>query len=135
MIRSNLRELGLDVDIREFPYLELFDRASRPGEPYDILTAWWLADYADPASYLNDFLGTWYRPDPQLSAKLERAARLTGAARERAYAALSDEIALDAAPFVPTRPAVLRDFFSDRVGCQVFQPVFRTDLAALCLRR
>ena len=76
VIRSNLRELGLDVDIRAFPYVELFERASRPGEPYDILTAWSLADYADPAEYLSDFLGTWYRPGPQLSAKLERAARL-----------------------------------------------------------
>ena len=135
VIRSNLRELGLDVDIREFPYLELFERASRPGEPYDILTAWWLPDYADPANYLNDFLGAWYRPGAQLTAKLERALRLTGAARERAYAALSDEIALDVAPFVPYAAAILRDFFSERVGCQVFQPVFRTDLAALCLRR
>ena len=85
VIGSNLRHLGLDVDIREFPYVELFDRASRPGEPYDILTAWELADYADPADYLNDFLETWYRPDPQLSAKLERAApqRLRARARIR----------------------------------------------------
>ena len=135
MIGSNLRQLGLDVDIRAFPYVELFDRASRPGEPYDILTAWELADYADPADYLNDFLETWYRPGAQLTAKLDRAARLSGAARERAYAALSDDIALNVAPFVPYAAGVLRDFFSERVGCQVFQPVFRTDLAALCLRR
>jgi hypothetical protein len=26
------------------------------------------------------------------------------------------------------------DFFSSRVGCQVFQPVYFMDLAALCLR-
>jgi hypothetical protein len=28
-----------------------------------------------------------------------------------------------------------RDFFSARIGCQVFQPVYFIDLAALCLRR
>jgi hypothetical protein len=27
-----------------------------------------------------------------------------------------------------------RDFFSARIGCQVYQPVYGMDLAALCLR-
>jgi hypothetical protein len=35
----------------------------------------------------------------------------------------------------PYAAGTLRDIFSDRVGCQIFQPVLRMDLAALCLRR
>jgi hypothetical protein len=27
-----------------------------------------------------------------------------------------------------------RDFFSARVGCQIYQPVYGIDLAALCIR-
>ena len=100
VIRSNLRELGLDVDIREFPYVELFDRASRPGEPYDILTAWWLADYADPAHYLNDFLGTWYRPRP---AALGEARARRAPHRRRARACIRCPLGRDRARRRPVR--------------------------------
>jgi hypothetical protein len=31
--------------------------------------------------------------------------------------------------------ATSRDFFSARMGCQTFQPVYGIDLAALCTRR
>ncbi|MFY9577810.1 MAG: hypothetical protein WAQ33_00655 [Gaiellaceae bacterium] len=27
-----------------------------------------------------------------------------------------------------------RDFFSARIGCQIYQPVYGIDIAALCLR-
>jgi hypothetical protein len=29
----------------------------------------------------------------------------------------------------------LRNFFSARIGCQLYQPVYGTDLGALCVRR
>ena len=144
IIRSNLRALGLDVDIREFPVDELFERAGTKGEPFDIITAHWGADWADPSTFLNVLLDQQIKPrgnlnvsyftDAGLVRKLERVARLSGEARYRAYEALSVEVARDAAPWVAYATGTSRDFFSDRIGCQVFHPVYGMDLGALCIR-
>jgi YVTN family beta-propeller protein len=143
-IRSNLAAIGLDVQVREFPVVELFERAGTKGEPFDIITAHWGADYADPSDFLNVLLGQQIHPsgnlnlayytDPDVARKLDRVARLTGEARYRGYAALSVELARDAAPWVAYASGTSRDFFSSRMGCQVFHPVYGIDLAALCTR-
>jgi len=144
IIRSNLGALGLHVDVREFPKNELFERAGRKGEPFDILAAHWAADWADPADFLNVLLDQRIRPrgnlngsyytDPALARKLDRVARLSGEARYSAYRALSVELARDAAPWVAYASGTSRDFFSARMGCQIFQPVYGMDLGALCTR-
>jgi YVTN family beta-propeller protein len=144
VIRSNLGRLGLNVDIREFPKDELFERAGTKGEPFDILDSHWFADYADPSDFLNVLLdqriaprgnlNVSYYTDAALGRKLERLARLSGDARYRAYAALSVELARDAAPWVAYAAGTARDLFSARIGCQIFQPVYGMDLAALCTR-
>jgi YVTN family beta-propeller protein len=142
VIRSNLGALGLRVDIREFPKDELFEKAGTKGEPFDILDSHWFADYADPSDFLNVLLDQRIRPrrnlngsyytEARLARKLERVARLSGEARYRAYAALSVELARDAAPWVVYAAGTSRDFFSARMGCEIFQPVYGMDLAALC---
>ena len=144
-IKSNLRAVGLDVDVREFPFFEPFKRAGTRGAPYDILAGNWLADYADPADFLNVLLDQQIRPkdnlnhsyytDSRLADKLAAAQRLSGRARYDAYGALSVELARDVAPWVAYAAGTFRDFFSARVGCQSFQPVYGIDLGALCVRR
>jgi ABC-type transport system substrate-binding protein len=117
----------------------MIERASRPGEPFDILLAWWYVDYADPYDLLNVLLD----PKGNLShfrsegwdIKLEQVAQLSGPARYRAYGELALELARDAAPWVPYATGTSRDFFSARVGCQTFNPVYGMDLAALCLQQ
>ena len=44
------------------------------------------------------------------------------------------EASRDYAPWVPFGTALSHDFFSARMGCQVFNPIYGIDLAALCLR-
>jgi ABC-type transport system substrate-binding protein len=144
IIRSNLGALGLHVDVREFPKDEMFERAGRTGEPFDILAADWAADWADPADFLNVLLEQRIRPrgnpnlsyftDAALAGKLDRVARLSGEARYSAYKDLSVELARDSAPWVAYASGTSRDFFSARMGCQVFQPIYGMDLAALCTR-
>ena len=125
--------LGLDVDIREFPFEEVFERVGRKGEPYDIVIYHWGADYVDPYNFLNFLLAGKVRPE--YARKLERVARLSGDARYRAYESLSVELARDEAPWVAYATGDARDLFSARIGCQTFQPVYGIDLGALCLRR
>jgi ABC-type oligopeptide transport system substrate-binding subunit len=144
IIKSNLSELGLDVDVRQFPRDELLERGGRKGEPFDIITAHWGFDYVDPSDFLNVLLDQRIKPkrnlnfsyftDTRLARKLERVASVSGDARYRAYAALSAELARNAAPWVAYAAGTSRDLFSARIGCQVFQPVYGVDLAALCTR-
>jgi YVTN family beta-propeller protein len=144
IIRSSLGRLGLGVDIREFPKDELFERASRKGAPFDILDSHWFPDYADPSDYLNVLLdqritargnlnGSYYT-DAGLAREFARINTLSSKARYRAYSALSVKLARDAAPWVAYAVGTSRDFFSARMGCQIFQPVYGMDVAALCSR-
>jgi hypothetical protein len=72
--------------------------------------------------------------DPAFSRKLERVAKLSGAKRYRAANRLAFELERDKAPAAAFATNASRDFFSARIGCQVYRPVFGMDLAALCLR-
>jgi hypothetical protein len=62
-------------------------------------------------------------------------AKLSGAKRYRAASRLALELQRDFAPAAAISWNAGRDFFSARIGCQVYQPYFGMDLAALCLRR
>jgi YVTN family beta-propeller protein len=146
VISSNLKPLGLDVDVEQFESLDLIERAVKRGARYDIIAAHWIADYADPSDFLNVLLDQDIKPtgntnfsyytDLGLARKLDVVARLSGPGRYRAYEALATEVARDAAPWVAYAVGTSREFFSARVGCQIFQPVyFSIDLATLCIRR
>jgi ABC-type transport system substrate-binding protein len=121
-----------------------FGKASTKGEPYDIIIAQWGADWADPSTFLNVLLDQRIMPrgntnlayfvDPRFARKLERVARLSGPARYRTYEALSIELARDAAPWVVFATGTPRDFFSTRIGCQVYHPFYGMDLGRLCIR-
>ena len=76
-----------------------------------------------------------YFDDPAFNRELEAAAKLSGVKRYRAYRRLALELERDLVPAAPFATNASRDFFSARMGCQLYQPVFGIDLAALCLRR
>ncbi len=66
--------------------------------------------------------------DDVLSTQLKAAAKLSGARRYRAYSQLALELERDGAPAAATNAS--RDFFSSRIGCQVYQPLYGMDIAA-----
>jgi YVTN family beta-propeller protein len=144
IVRRNLRPLGIAVELKEMPYGAYFTRITRRGEPFDLAFVVFFWGNADPASVLSAFdgrtigptnnLNLSYLDDPSFNRKLSAAARLAGTKRYRAYNRLALELARDLAPGVAFATSASRDFFSARIGCQVYQPVFGIDLAALCLR-
>jgi hypothetical protein len=71
--------------------------------------------------------------DPTYRTRLAAAARLAGPERYLTYARLDAELARDAAPLVAFGNQSTVDFFSARIGCQIYGQ-FGMDLAALCLR-
>ena len=158
MIRRNLARIGIDVTTRQF--VDPVARARRTRARADMLftkmTASWPSSYPDPVTFLANVLETpgsadrirravagycncgtprdWY-DNPELEARLERIGRLGRVRREAAAGALDLELAREA-PGAVLATETTSSFFSERVGCQSFQPLyFGVDIAALCLRK
>jgi YVTN family beta-propeller protein len=140
ILKSNLRAIGIDLEVRQFIIPEMFKRLGDPSEPFDIGYTNWFVDYADPFAYINEqFAREGFRPglfdDPEFERRMADAAALTGEARLRAYAKLDRDLAVDAAPAAPFATGITTYFLSARMGCQVLHPIYGLDLAALCIRR
>jgi ABC-type oligopeptide transport system substrate-binding subunit len=145
IVQANLEEIGIDVQIKQFDRSIQFQKEGVRGEPFDIADEGWIADYPDPYDFLNILLdGTniqetnnvnfAYFNAPQWNTKLQEAAVMTGDERFERYGRLDVELARDAAPWAAWSIANNRDFFSERVGCQVYQPTYGMSLASLCMR-
>ncbi|MDX6454920.1 MAG: Bacterial extracellular solute-binding protein family 5 Middle, partial [Gaiellaceae bacterium] len=144
IIRRDLKPLGIDVQVRDFPIGDFFARLSRRGEPFDLAVSGYSFP-PDPVQILESFDGSTIGPtnninlsyfnDPVFNRKLKAVAKMSGATRYRAAGRLALELERDDAPAAAIAWNTSRDFFSARIGCQVYQPVFGVDLAALCLRK
>jgi ABC-type transport system substrate-binding protein len=142
IIRRDLKRLGIDVQVRQFPTDTFFARIGRRGEPFDLAVSGY-GFGTDPTSSLTAFgnsklrgggIGFSYFDSPAFDRQLEAAAKLSGPQRYRVYSHLALELERDYAPAAPFATNASRDFFSARIGCQIYQPVWGIDLAALCLR-
>ena len=137
IVKTDLAAIGIDVQVKTFPIDALFTRVGRKGEPFDLAWNEWVADYPDPDNFLNLLLQGGPLPtfdDPTSKRKLADAARLSGPARYLAYGKLDADLARNAAPLVVYGNMLSYDFFSARMGCQIYQPVYGMDIATLCIR-
>jgi YVTN family beta-propeller protein len=140
IVKSNLEAIGMDVDIRTFTSFDVFQP---PNEPWDIALISWYADRPDPIDYLQHFDSRLIQPegpnlgrfsDPDYDRRLDAANRLTGAERYIAFGRLDAHVIRTGAPVAAFSNEAQHSFFSDRVGCQIHNPVWGIDLAALCIR-
>jgi YVTN family beta-propeller protein len=138
IVKNNLGTVGIHARIKSFPTTALFKRLSTPGEPFDLAVAGWFAADPDPSQMLNELLdGTAGIPpfdDPASQRRLAAVAQLSGPQRYLTYGALDLELARNAAPLAAFGNSSSYDFFSARIGCQIYG-VDGMDLAALCIRR
>jgi YVTN family beta-propeller protein len=139
IVKANLRAIGIDVHIKRFPLPEMFRRefTGRQPYPYDIGTLGWAADYADPSDFIDLMFTDPTAPvrlAPRDRREIDAAAKLGGEPRLRAYGKLDIDLAAHAAPFAAFANVTAHDFFSARIGCQTFQPIYGMDLATLCQR-
>jgi ABC-type transport system substrate-binding protein len=137
-----LKPLGIDVQVKEFPIANFFTRVTRRREPFDLaVSGYWMP--LDPVRNLALLFGgsavgssnISHFNDPAVNRKLHAVAKLSGAKRYRAASRLALELQRDFVPAAAFATTASRDFFSARIGCQVYQPVWGMDLAALCLRK
>jgi hypothetical protein len=71
--------------------------------------------------------------DPLYRRQLAGAAEISGPKRYLTYAKLDADLARNAAPLAAFGNLSNVDFFSARIGCQVFG-IYGMDLATLCIR-
>jgi peptide/nickel transport system substrate-binding protein len=142
-IKRDLAGIGLDVEVEPIPPAAYFARLERPGEPFDIASVPWSADYLDPYSYINlqlegRFVGIGQANYARFRSRsydrlMRGAAGRQGRARYRAYGALDVRLARDTAPLLVIGYDNEATFVSRRVGCVVLNPGL--DLVAACLKR
>jgi len=137
ILQQNLRKIGLKLEIKPFPPPPsiLFGKLSTSGEPWELGRVR-QGGFPDDPSILDCFKGSQcnfsHFDSPRFNRLLERASRLTGEARSRAYGELDVEISRDAAPAIPVAIQNDLSFVSARVGCVVVNP--ELDLTAVCLK-
>ncbi len=129
IVRRNLARIGIAVSVKQVD-----DPLKVPAA--DIALARTGAPYPDPVAFLARLVE---QADPMLAPaliqRLARAATIRGEPRHAFARALDAELARDGHVAAFGTWAV-PEFFSERVGCRQFQPVyFGVSLAALCLRR
>jgi ABC-type oligopeptide transport system substrate-binding subunit len=145
ILQANLKAIGIDVEIKQFQRSIQFQREGVRTEPFDIADEGWIADYPDPYDFINVLLdgnriqetnnvNFSYFDDPLYNEKMQEAAALTGDERWEAYAKLDEELTRDAAPWAAWAVGTNRDFFSSKVGCVQYQPIYGMNFAVMCLR-
>jgi YVTN family beta-propeller protein len=145
IVQSNLAKIGIDVHIEQLSFTQMFNRERHADANWDLATVGWTPDFPDPANVLNPLLRTATRPseevsnyphfdDPVYNRRLDAAARLTGPTRYTTYAKLDTDLISKAAPMAAVGVWLDRALFSARIGCQIYQPIYGIDLAALCIK-
>ena len=145
VIQYNLKQIGIDVDIRQFARGVQITKTGNRDEAFDLSDTGWQADYADPFDFVNVLLDgstiqsanntdVSYFNDPSFIKQMHEAALLTGRGRDAAYGNLDINIMKQAAPWASFANSNLRMFVSRRWGCFTFSPVYQVDLAAACVK-
>jgi peptide/nickel transport system substrate-binding protein len=141
ILRSNLRAIGIELDVRQFSIPEMFTRINtKPDEPFDIAYQNWFYDNADPANYINGPFGPGSPnvrmfEDAEFDRRMGAAARLSGEHRYRAYADLDRDLSGRFAAAAPFATGASSYFLSSRMGCARLHPIDGLDLTALCIRK
>jgi peptide/nickel transport system substrate-binding protein len=144
VVRFNLKQIGIDVEIKQFSRAVVEQRVGRRGERYDIALQSWGEDYPDPYDFINILLSgrnirasnntnDSYFSSPAWNQRMERAARLTGAARLRAYGNLDLDLMRNQAPIAPYLVSNDRIFVSANVASFSYNPIYGLDLLGTSL--
>ena len=141
ILRSNLRAIGIELDVRQFSIAEMFTRINEgTDEPFDIAYQNWFFDNADPANYINAPFGPGgpnirMFENPEFDRRMADASELSGAERYRAYASLDRDLSARYTAVVPFATGSSSYLLSKRMGCVRLHPIFGLDLTKLCVRR
>jgi ABC-type oligopeptide transport system substrate-binding subunit len=143
IVQYDLKQIGLDVNSHPFARAVQIEKEGTRGEPFDITSEGWIADYADPYDFINVLLdganlhasnnnNVAYFNNPTYNKAMNAAARLSGSARYKAYGNLDIAMMKNNPPWAARNNFNDRVVLSSKVGCFTFNPTYSVDLAALC---
>ena len=145
-VQFNLKQIGIDVEIKLYDRVVQNTKAATRGEPFDITHEGWHADYPDPSNFINVLLdGRKIQAENNVNSsyftgngvanynqKLDAAFAAAGSKRLDLYAALDRDIMANGAPTATYISATTRRFFSADVGCYVSNSQVGTVLTTIC---
>ena len=148
LIQYNLKQIGIDAEIKLLPRAQQFTNAGNPQTAsFDMTVERWGADYADPYDFLNILLDGKQVTQPQhnnyayfnvakYNKEMTAASLLQGPKRGVAYAALDGNMMRSNPPWAPLVNSNDRIFLSSRVGCVTINEISATGplLNVLCLK-
>ena len=138
--RRNLADIGIDLEVKHFSTPRDVRAPANPRGAMGPRLLQLVPGLRGPvaprrpvrAAARPRFLGGFH--DRRLFRRIRAATRLSDhAARLRAFEQLDADLARAGAA-APFATAATTDFFSDRIGCQVHQPIYGISLGALCVR-
>jgi ABC-type oligopeptide transport system substrate-binding subunit len=133
ILKQDLARIGIHLRVRTYNNVQ---SAAPPG--YDVVDGGWLVDEFDPINVLGIFAGaqnpysTFH--DPRWRRQVDAAAALPPPARFAAFSRVELALMRHAAPWAAYAVVGTPAFFSARLGCIRFSPVYSgPDIAGLCL--
>jgi ABC-type oligopeptide transport system substrate-binding subunit len=144
-VQFNLKQIGIDVEIRQFDRVVQHEKAATRGEPFDLMLEGWGMDYPDPSNFINVLLdgrriqadnnvNVSYFNNAAMHRAMDRANSLSGQARLNAYGALDVVLMRDHAPVAPYISTNARILTSTKVGCYAYTSIQSTLLTQICTR-
>jgi ABC-type transport system substrate-binding protein len=135
IIKFNLEQIGLKVQLKPQPFAVAIKTAGTRGSDFDMFLIAWFADYPDPFDFINVLLDGQniqaannsnysYLNSPKYNKLMNDASKLSGAARYDAYGKLDVDMMANAAPWAPLSNGNVREFISNRVSNYLFHPVY-----------
>jgi peptide/nickel transport system substrate-binding protein len=144
-VQFNLKQIGIDVEIKLFDRVVQHEKTATRGEPFDLTLEGWGMDYPDPSNFINVLLdGRRIQADNNVNAsyfnnatynrRMDQAYALSGQARLTAYGLLDRDIMRDQAPVAPYISTNARILTSTKVGCYAYTSIQGSLLTQLCTR-
>ena len=144
-VQFNLKQIGIDVEIKLFDRVVQHQKTAVRGEPFDLTYEGWGMDYPDPSNFINVLLdgrriqadnnqNVSYFNDPKYNTAMDKAYALAGQARLDAYHALDVALMKDAAPVAPYISTNGRILVSSKVGCYSYTAIQQTEWTQICVK-
>ena len=144
-VQFNLKQIGVDVEIKLLDRVVQHEKAATRGEPFELTLEGWGMDYPDPSNFINVLLdGRRIQADNNVNAsyfnnaainrQMDRAYGLAGQARLNAYAILDRDIIKNHAPVAPYISTNARILTSAKVGCYGYSSIQGSLLTQLCVK-
>jgi peptide/nickel transport system substrate-binding protein len=144
IIRYNLAQIGLDVEVRSFARAVLLSKVSTRGEPFDLVLTGWTGFTLDPADFLvrlldgrgittNNNFNLSYFNVSAVNRQLAEADALPAPRRYKTFAALEVRILQRYAPVAPIMNPLAYILVSSRVRCFAYDAFGGFNLGSACL--